>query len=573
MVCSMSSQRSQRTPTQPACLLVYMVIAIMFATITLAEDMTVRVVGPDGRALHNVYMVVMYHEKSGFEYVAKQFEPAMTGEFVLAVPQEQEQVTLHVSCEGYTRYFSEPLSTRSGKIDQTVHLQPSRMIKGSIPSAAGGQIILLSKYDDAHVTNGRIDCTWTNDQFQVGADGAFECTYPGDRFWVFAACDKGYALAGPFDDAFAGPVDLQRWKCIQGKVEPRASSAGQKMSADGDLPLKNPTIHCRAETTVGSDGSYRLDRVFPGKLSISKTGAASSEMRMVQIPQDREQAVLDFGSGASVVTRIQMRPETTKYTFRGFNVSLMPSMQPIIGPRPPESFQWTPAQVRQWELRKEVTQHPLYAATKAQIAAARNLSATPDSKGSLEFHDVADGCYELDVLAWSTSHESIPPLAVGCAYFTVQQGVAKGPDSVLCELQAVAKVGDPLGQIAGHYLDGRSFDSKALAGKTLVVIPLRAPWDVKQFQAIDAFAREVACDDIAFVALTYGEHRAEVAKVMLNGFAPSIPIIIGTSDSDALIHANCNVRKLGLLVTVVSPDQKFQGIGLTIEESRKILAK
>jgi hypothetical protein len=126
-------------------------LALGFAGICVAGDLTVHILGGDVTPAPDVRMNVMYRDKAGFEYVAIQspsLKETPAGTIRFAVPRDEALITLRISSAGHTRYYSEPIPTReSGDMEKTIRLSPARMVEGRIPQVAGGEVVLLTRFD------------------------------------------------------------------------------------------------------------------------------------------------------------------------------------------------------------------------------------------------------------------------------------------------------------------------------------------------------------------------------------------------------------------------------------------
>ena len=565
--------------------LAYVMVAMMIASVCAAADLTVHIQGADGLPAPDLQMYAMRVEASGFEYVAIQSlelpeKPAGTIRFTM--PAYDSRISLRVSSTGHVRHYSDPIPTRGGDAEMTIRLRAQRLIKGQVPEAAGGEVMLLNRYDDVNLNNGKISSTWTRDRFPISADGTFAAADPGMSFWLFVTCAKGYALEGPFEKEIDRPVTLLPWKQMRGQVE--ANAAGPETVVDASyreyFPDKRvkPTIDCDSSAKPDPDGKYAIKHMVEGVYTVTRSvGGKKGDSISVKVAGS-EVAQADFQRAARISLRVITPEEAKPYRFKPWQVDLRPSLAPLAGPTPPEAHNWKRGEWETWADREEVRKHPLYQATKALIASNKVIKGDAAADGALTFENVPDGAYWLSGIQvriptqLEQEHRESKGLMLVNVKVLVSGGKlqnTEGNEAVItAEFSAPAAIGDAFHSMTSKYVDGRPFSTSAFAGKTIVLIVLRPRWEVELLAKIDAFAGEFSArQDIVFVPILVYERRPEALRLIMGQYQPKTPLVLGDAATDRQIQATCgNPTTSHLTMAIISPEGKFLGVLLTEEK-------
>ncbi len=313
---------------------------------------------------------------------------------------------LRIEAEGYARAISQAYHADDGNKTWDVRLTAGPGVTGVVrlpdgAPAAGAEVILVTRSDDAKLRNGRLDLSRSHaDRRHTDPNGRFWFARPDEPFLVAVLSDQGIAIRTADEIAASPDVSLQPWGRIEGTllVGPRPS-AGEVVAASSTYARAGGArLTFRYEAQTDDQGRFVLDRVLPGGLTLRHNlgfhqgmPITDTHLTHVQVEAGRVLAVAVGATGRPVVGRLVLPPDSGPLVRLASGWCYL--IRDLPPPYPEEYRGWDGARKMDWWAEFHQTE-----AGRAYSRQSRTYAVVVGEDGSFRIENVDPGSYKLNLV-------------------------------------------------------------------------------------------------------------------------------------------------------------------------------
>lgn len=360
----------------------------------------------------------------GMDWSKRDSYDAVDGKYQVRFNREYPSHLVRIEADGYQVAISRDFKSDEGKVNYDFELIPAEDISAQIVDAsgkpaAGAKIALGVAGNQISVSNGDIDdgSTYAT-RVDADAEGRFRLSNQIDAYQLIIIHEAGYAHFKSTDGELPDPLPLTPWAKLNGIYY-----VGPNPTANVELYMGIETLHSYGEgvpnifthyeTTTGSDGTFKFDRVLPGMASIGrrlhlhvKEGATAVEssvrVHTEFVPGERVQLQVG-GTGRPVVGKlIPPSGYQGKVLWNFAMISAQTDLVPPSRPDVPAALKNNPQeQEAWWNGWKQTPEGQAWSAAykiyQRERSMAPYLDATVAPDGSFRIDDVPPGNYLMRV--------------------------------------------------------------------------------------------------------------------------------------------------------------------------------
>lgn len=317
-------------------------------------------------------------------------------------------LAVRIEADGYLPAEGHVYMNEGRTITEDIVLYRGRGPSGTVTLAdaapvAGAEVSLTNSQQTVQIENGRLRGRDMGvPAVKTDENGAFQLGVADSPWRLVALHEAGYAIATEEEFAQTGTLTLQPWGSVEGVVYVNNKPAPQQTIrmhpsyADGAGHVGNTT-----EAVTDENGRFSCDRVFCGRLQVSRSVKAEDSSRYVNTTfvqvEPGQTAFVELGKGGrNVVGRLVLPKEMQGDSYGHVDVSVRANVKPDYEDMPdiqiPERyFLMTDAERQQWQ--QELMQSPAFREYMKKTEEKKKSSA-------FEFHGAAlvlsDGTVKID---------------------------------------------------------------------------------------------------------------------------------------------------------------------------------
>lgn len=361
-----------------------------------------------------------WHERNGFD--------AKDGQYKLQFDYDYPAFLIRIEALGYQTAVSRAIMTDEGQIKIDFALKPAEsnrvlfLTEEGTP-AAGAKVALGTPGSQISITYGDIsDQSTFAKRFILDQTGLLVYTAQPGRHQLVATHSAGYAMI----DAQNSPpseVILTPWASADGVYKIGDQPGGNAVidAQSNAINVHDPdtaNIFCQNSTTTSSDGSFRFDRLFPGRCLFGREivfmvhEGATEVTSSVRVPYELESGqshtILIGGSGRAVVGKLLPPDGTTEPpAWKQLSLSLRVDLPVLHMPDPPANLPNNAEAAEKWkrdwmdsdEGKKFLAKAQEHEELREKATSGR---ATVAADGTFRFEDMPPGNYLLSGWGMST---------------------------------------------------------------------------------------------------------------------------------------------------------------------------
>ncbi|WP_082846423.1 carboxypeptidase regulatory-like domain-containing protein [Planctomyces sp. SH-PL14] len=344
------------------------------------------------------------------------------GAFYYRTDYPRPNYRFRIEAPGYQTADTRNVRSDEGSIEVRVELRQGKRFSGVVVTPDGrpaekATVVIGLNRTQIRFLNGEFSESGSYcDRRTTGAKGEFEIPSQTGPFELIVVHPSGAAWVPLKPDDALETIRLEPWAVVQGMVRVGAEPAADvllKLSHHSDSYAEGrPNVSFDYHATSARDGSFRWDRVLPGKGTVVRivrhhirAGGESqtySHHRTTEFPKGETTEVQIGGTGRPV-TGLLVAPADLKVPF-DWNFSSI-NVEPV-GPLPPPPPE-IPADVEADEAKRQkwwqaymatpqgIAYRSAYDAFLAQREAASRFSSAVNRDGTFRINDIPPGEYEL----------------------------------------------------------------------------------------------------------------------------------------------------------------------------------
>lgn len=372
------------------------------------------------------------------------------GTFYYRTDYPRPNYRFRIEAPGYQTADTRNVRSDEGSIDLRVELRPGKRFSGLVVTPEGrpaekATVVIGLNQTQIRFLNGEFSASGSYcDRRTTGAQGEFEIPSQTGPFELIVVHPSGAAWVPLKPDDALETIRLEPWAVVQGVArlgaEPAAGVLLELSHHSDSYAEGRPNVSFDYHATSARDGSFRWDRVLPGKGTVVRivrhhirAGGESqtySHGRTTEFPKGETTEVQIGGTGRPV-TGLLVAPPNLKVPF-DWNFSSI-SVEPV-GPLPPPPPD-VPKEVEADEAKRTkwwqaymltpqgIAYRSAYDAFLAQREVASRFSSAVNRDGTFRIDDIPPGEYELTAELSAIPNEAVnafvPPLGRLKRTFTV----------------------------------------------------------------------------------------------------------------------------------------------------------
>lgn len=338
---------------------------------------------------------------------------------------------VRIEADGYQPVESRDIAPDEGEVSIDFKLERatnivSRVVTPDGKPADGATVVLGVSGSQISINNGRLNksSTFQSPNVNTDANGEFQFPPREKGFHLIVLHEDGFAHIATgqswFDpksnlqsvDSVPEEIELTPWSQVTGTAKTGAKPlANKKISLLGGLHSYGnnvPNIFTRNDVVAGKNGSFKFERVFAGRCSISRNIAlvvsegamevASSRREFFNVSAGQSVKVDVGGKGRAVVGKLlpaKQLTEKPRWKFADISVSRHVDVRP---PTMPNDVAADATKSRIW-YEKWLRTPPGQEYTRLNAIADNSPSflATVDDEGNFRIDDMPKGKYRMRV--------------------------------------------------------------------------------------------------------------------------------------------------------------------------------
>ncbi|MCR9296318.1 MAG: carboxypeptidase regulatory-like domain-containing protein, partial [bacterium] len=429
------------------------------------------------------------------------------GKYAFRIDEPMQSWMLQVVAEGYRPQVSREFRSTEGDVRYHFLLEPIDQMRGRVIDATGSPVegahlMVASAQNPVRFRNGHLDIRQSSSEPVLSdAEGNFAVSPPDNEFYLLLAVhDKGFAELSQPKMATSLTVQLQPWATLSGQVKLQdKADAGREISYFAERPRDGRsyrTVEYEYTTSTDEQGQFTLERVIPGKGSVSRVVVVQNGQYTTHSPGWQ--------------TPVDLQPgEVKQVAIGGRGTTIHGKL--VLDRQPPADTSW--------RFESSIALNSFDQETGSLLQPFHRVVGEVQPSGEFSISDVQPGDYQLrmEVQAIGAQNRIAGTLGRLVEVIKVEEGV-RDLGQIIVPLDETLEPGDILPRFVAETPQGAIVDSRKLHG-SLVFISFWSTYSdasLGETAQLQSISQEFSADQrVLFISLST-EEQIEAAWEELN---------------------------------------------------------